>query len=357
MPVHLRRELIDHGVVGAYHCYSRCVRRAFLCGEDGEVERDYRYRLDWVRNRLEALAQVFAIDVLDYAVMENHLHTILRNRPEVARGWSKAEVVRRWSRLSRRQLELLDAASDAEVAEELEDDERVEKLRERLSNVSWFMIMLKEPLSRKANREDKVSGHFWAERFGSVQLLDEESLLVCSLYVDLKAIRAGRAGTPEDSTYTGACDRLRDWQVEAVVGGELQASALRRWFGTEVERAEFDWGPLLGRRRSGWLSPVRVEGDGYDGVTAKRRASDKGYLPMTLVKYLELLDECGRREVEGKRGVIPAHLPPILDRLGLDSGRWSDACVKEGKRFRWIAEQCAEQERERQQRQAKFSKK
>ena len=29
-----RRDLIDESVVGIYHCTARCVRRAFLCGQD-----------------------------------------------------------------------------------------------------------------------------------------------------------------------------------------------------------------------------------------------------------------------------------------------------------------------------------
>lgn len=217
MPVYLRSQLFDPTTVGAYHCYSRCVRRAFLCGEDGGTERDYRYRLEWVRKRLEALAGIFAIDVLDHAVMENHVHTILRNRPDVAREWSGDELLRRWSRLSRRQLELVPEAGEAEIREQLEDDAWVAEVRERLSSLSWFMLMLNEPLARKANAEDKVSGHFWAERFGSVRLEDDESLLVCSLYVDLNPIRAGQCLTPEEAEYTGACGRWRDWQVELVV--------------------------------------------------------------------------------------------------------------------------------------------
>ena len=37
--------------------------------------------------------------------------------------------------------------------------------RKRLSNVSWFMKCLAEPIARRGNREEKVTGHFWEGRF------------------------------------------------------------------------------------------------------------------------------------------------------------------------------------------------
>ena len=39
-----------------HHCTSRCVRRAFLCGET------YEHRRAWVEDRILKLADVFAID-------------------------------------------------------------------------------------------------------------------------------------------------------------------------------------------------------------------------------------------------------------------------------------------------------
>ena len=333
MPWNRRRDLIDHSTVGLYHCFSRCVRRSFLLGTElGGL--DISHRQDWVRQRLEALASIFSVDVCDHTVMDNHLHVILRNRPEVVHGWSNEEVARRWLRLSRRALELLREPAKKRVQALLRDKKRMAELRRRLSNISWFMLMLNEPLARAANAEDDVSGHFFGERFGSVRLRNNEEALLASLYVNLNPVRAGLALTPEDSRYTAACDRIEDRQEE---------QALRAASGVG---AEFNLKEQLTRRCSGWMAPLWVEGDDYDGVGAGRRASNKGFLTIRLDPYLQLLDECGRQEVAGKRGVIPAELPPILERLGLDRERWAEASKRAAKRFARIAEKAEALRRE-----------
>ena len=66
---------------------SRCVRRAFLL-EEGATDRKA-----WIENRIEELAQIFAVAVGGFAVMTNHLHLLLRLDPEVAKCWSDEEVV------------------------------------------------------------------------------------------------------------------------------------------------------------------------------------------------------------------------------------------------------------------------
>lgn len=50
-----------------YHCVARCVRRAFLCGEDSLTGQSYEHRKQWIVDKLMELAEIFAIDVCAYA--------------------------------------------------------------------------------------------------------------------------------------------------------------------------------------------------------------------------------------------------------------------------------------------------
>ena len=69
------------------------MRRAFLLGEGAGN------RKQWIENRLEELAKIFAIAVGGFSVMDNHLHVLVRLDPDVATGWSDEDVVRRWGLL------------------------------------------------------------------------------------------------------------------------------------------------------------------------------------------------------------------------------------------------------------------
>ena len=70
-----RAHLVDVSVTRWYHCLSRCVRRAFLLSE-GPIDRK-----EWIEHRLQELADIFAIVVGGFSVMDNHLHVLVRSIP------------------------------------------------------------------------------------------------------------------------------------------------------------------------------------------------------------------------------------------------------------------------------------
>lgn len=81
--------------VQAFHLINRCVRRTFLCGKEKRSGKDYSHRKEWIRERLEELAGIFGIDILAFTVLSNHLHVVVRTRPDIVQQWSDDEVAMR----------------------------------------------------------------------------------------------------------------------------------------------------------------------------------------------------------------------------------------------------------------------
>ena len=63
------------------------------------------------------------------------------------------------------------------------------------------------------------------------------------------------------------------------------------------------------------------------------RASDKGFLPMSVANYLELLDWTARE----LRGATLASAAPIFERLGIDAEVWCELTRDFGKLFATVA--------------------
>lgn len=45
-----------------------------------------------------------------------------------------------------------------------QDPARVQQIRSRLSDISWWMRLLSQKIGRKANQEDQELGKFWQAR-------------------------------------------------------------------------------------------------------------------------------------------------------------------------------------------------
>jgi putative transposase len=193
-----------------YHCIARCVRRAFLCGEDRYTGRSFNHRREWLVERIARQVEVFGIGVCAYAVMGNHYHLVLRVDRTTVLALSDIEVLKRWTRLFRgphlvrQYLEgfSLDSAEMRTVRE------IAAVWRRRLYDISWFMRCLNEYIARRANAEDQCTGRFWEGRFKSRALLDDAAVISCMAYVDLNPVRAGMARSLAGSDFTSIQQRL-----------------------------------------------------------------------------------------------------------------------------------------------------
>jgi len=290
-----RNQLIALDATPYYHCISRCVRRAFLCGEDSLTGKNYEHRKMWVIERLRELAGIFAIDICAYAVMSNHYHLVLRVDTAKAEAWEQNQVVERWEKLF--SLPMLVArylrGEATTKAEAKEVEKLIESWRERLTDISWFMRSLNEHLARRGNEEDNCKGRFWEGRFKSQALLDEAAVLTCMSYVDLNPVRAGMASTPEDSDFTSIQQRIRRYKRKNPAREPSTSN-----YSNKTKQVPLM--PLVKQRKDPHLNAI-------------------GF---TLKDYLALVDWAGRAIREGKRGAISADAPPILQRLGLEPSRY-----------------------------------
>ncbi|BAJ02856.1 Transposase IS200-like domain-containing protein [Shewanella violacea] len=151
-----RSRLISLEDTPFYHCVSRCVRKNFLMGVDRDTGKSYEHRREWVESRILEIASIFAIDVSAYAVMSNHFHVVLRVDIYEANAWSDREVVEHWHQLFKG-TEITQKFTKGELIESYEVSSlkhAIALFRSRLSDISWFMRALNEPIARMANKED-----------------------------------------------------------------------------------------------------------------------------------------------------------------------------------------------------------
>ena len=262
-----------------YHCISRCVRRAFLCGYDEYSGKSYQHRRDWVEQQLLRQSRAFCIDVASYAIMSNHYHVVIRVNPELAASLPAEAILDRWQLLYRLD-PLMVRFKEGDVLTDEEKnivDNEIRRMREVLMSISRFMGYLNERIARKANAEDGCKGRFWEGRFRSQALLDEVALLQCLAYVDLNPVRAGISQNPLKSDYT---------------------SIKRRLAGDSSCLLQFKTGE------------------------SRKISQDHDELPFHINDYLEVLDWSGSIIQEDKHGSVCQDTPALIDKFRIKPTHW-----------------------------------
>jgi len=296
-----RRELISLESTPYYHCVSRCVRRAFLCGDDHYSNQNFDHRRQWILDRLKQLTDVFAIRIASFAILSNHYHIVVRIDKDQALRWSDEEVTDRWCQLFNGDL-IIERWRSGELkskAEKTVAKKAIDTWRHRLFGLSWFMRCTNEHIARLANREDNCKGRFWEGRYKSQALLDEKALLTCMTYVDLNPIRAKMANTPETSDFTSIQERIRAF---AKVGQQHDKQV---------------------KHHSHLIE--------FGGDESLARAQNS--IPFYLDNYIALVDWTGRSIRNDKRGVIPQDLVPIFLRLIMNPDDWLAAVKSASHRY------------------------
>ncbi len=346
-----RGEIFESDTVGVYHCVNRCVRRAFLCGADPLTGCNYEHRRGWIRQRLEFLAGSFGLDVMAFAILSNHIHLVLRNRPDIVACWSDLEVARRWYRLCpfRKQEDgSPEEPNQYELAMLTNDPDRMAELRRRLSHPSWLMKMLCENIARRSNREDECTGRFFEGRYKMTRLLDDGAVLACMAYVDLNPIRAGLTDTLDGYLHVSIHDRLESLDDSPVDPAGwlapimLQSAAPREEddLSASPEETRGKEGETFGQPMKFAMKSDAASSEVAAGTarrTSNRRPSDRGCLPMDLDEYVRLLTWLAGAERSCSERCCTGSKLPTPSRINIDANIFRNVVSNFGRLFRTVA--------------------
>jgi REP element-mobilizing transposase RayT len=296
-----RCDIVDPSVSGVYHCISRCVRRFSLL--------DNWSRRRWLVQRLEFLSTHFGIDVISFAIMRNHMHLLLRSRPELIAVMSDREAAFRWKSLLRpraRRSLFGDVESNAICEKDLASitcsPARIAKVRADLSDLGFFHRLLKEPCARMWNREEEATGHLWEGRYKSPRVLDDEMLLSVSAYIDLNEIHAGAALGIDSSRWSSV--RLQ-WQRLLDAARVQLSTGANENIAIEDVLSAITWEPVF---PSGANITLLQDAD----VVPLTVANPPPLPVRSIATYVDFVDRMGRRTRSDKACRIQPDAPRAL---------------------------------------------
>jgi putative transposase len=164
---------------GWYHVYSRAACEKGVYPLEKELCRRKFVSL------MKYYGRAYFCDIAAFCVMGNHYHMVLKF--DIPRKLTKEERMRRALLLYHNSKKYL----------KVWNEKKWERFEERLFNLSEFMRNIQSAFATWYNKTYKRHGTFWADRFKSVLLGDEQAVLDCMLYVELNPVRANLCSTPE----------------------------------------------------------------------------------------------------------------------------------------------------------------
>ena len=217
MPARPRKEIVDANSPGYYLVSQQVVRGLRLTGVDPYTGRDYTYRQEKLEQRIRDLACLYLVEVAEFSCGADGFQLLVRIRPDLVSTLSHEEVARRMLRRSEKQLALLPPPTDEAVEQAVSDVRRLNKMRERIANLSQFMGDIDEAMARDVNREARRGptklpvGRLWQGRFHSVKVLDEPALLLAAVHVEVQKVVDREAVDLVSIEYASAAIRAEDF--------------------------------------------------------------------------------------------------------------------------------------------------
>lgn len=175
---------------GWYHLYAR------VASFSGEYLLEDKKCQRKVLELLKFYSSVYFARVAGFCVMGNHYHQVVEFE-------APFEVPRKELR---KRAEFL--YPDREEELDLWDDSKWSQFESRLFDVSEYMRNFQSSYARWYNNMHSRKGSFWADRFKSTVLEDEQAVKDCLVYTELNPVRAGIVEMPEE--YEGCSLYLRE---------------------------------------------------------------------------------------------------------------------------------------------------
>ena len=198
-----------------------------------------------LRQFLWRQARFCGVQILTYAILDNHFHVYLRVPPP--EDLSDAILLQRVEGFyGPRHAESLRLQEEFRQLGHLGQRSR-QRLRARMGDISVYMKELKQGFSRGYNARHQRYGTLWAERFRSVVVEDQPGAVqTVAGYIDLNRVRAGGVRDPKDYQWCG--------YGEAVAGGVEARAGILSFHGST------DWGEVAAEYRRALLLGAGVAG-------------------------------------------------------------------------------------------------
>ena len=300
----------------AYHCMSRTVNGERLF--DGVAK-------EVLRKQMWAIADYCGIEIVTYAILDNHFHMLLR----VPRAAPVAdhELIPRYrllypepTRFQTARIEVIQHQLEVNAVEAQAWRNRQLAL---MGDVSMFMKLLKQRFTKWFNRTHDRFGTLWAERFKSVLVEAKSGVMkTMAAYIDLNAVRAGLVDDPKDYRFCGYAEAVAgDERARRGISGLIEGAAKRGWDWAQASYRE----TLFGKGSRAKEGQSRLTLEQLQSVVAAG-----GKLPLATVLRCRLryfsdgavlgtrafvqshLAALGRDVGEGKRSE-PKSIPPITN--------------------------------------------
>jgi len=192
-----RFKIAPHLSSAIYHCMSRTVNGE-RCLNDTAKE--------ILRKQLWQIADFCGVQILTYAIMDNHFHVLVRIPQKTTPD--DRELLRRFHVLYPKQnayqtFRIETIAEQLKKGDPAADSWRKQQLA-LMGDVSQFMKLLKQRFAIWFNRNHNRFGTFWSERFKSVLVEGRGNVTATmSAYIDLNPVRAGLVNDPKDYRFCG----------------------------------------------------------------------------------------------------------------------------------------------------------